>query len=66
MEDIEKLKEELRQIQIKLEKAYREGFDIKDYRFKDGYIYIIRELTSNKTNLYLKINKFRQRYWYWK
>jgi len=64
MEQIEKLKAELEQVQKELTwyctKAWKKGY------FDRVYVKEINQLSRKKDNIQIKINQLRQKHWYWK
>ena len=64
MEQIQKLKAELEQVQKDLTwyctKSWKKGY------FNRVYIKEINELGRRKHNIQKKINQLRLKYWYWK
>jgi len=66
MEQIEKLKAELEQVQKELREVCNKAWNKKYTHFNTYYVPEINRLTRRKRNLYIKINQLRQKNWYWK
>jgi prefoldin subunit 5 len=63
MEQIQKLKAELEQVQKELRELCNKAWN-KNH-FKYYYVPEINKLSRKKTNLQTKINQLRQKNWYW-
>jgi len=63
MEQIQKLKAELEQVQKELRELCNKAWN-KNH-FKYYYVTEINKLSRKKTNLQTKINQLRQKNWYW-
>lgn len=64
MEQIEKLKVELEQVQKELKDLCNKAWNKN--RFISYYVPEINKLVRRKRNIQIKINQLRQKNWYWK
>jgi hypothetical protein len=64
MEQIEKLKAELEQVQKELRVVCNKAWN-KNH-FKVYYVLEINRLVRRKRNIQININQLRQKNWYWK
>lgn len=64
MEQIERLKAELNQVQKELREVCRKAW--KKNHFNPYYVLEINILIRKVNKLQIKINQLRQKHWYWK
>ena len=64
MEQIEKLKAELEQVQKELREVCNKAWN--GNHFNSYYVPEINKLIRKESRLHIKINQLRQKYWLWK